>query len=105
MPIKVMIEVTFSSVFTCPSNLVRLKTLASMSEFTIPRKLLMTMTKRSIFMPPEVEPEQPHTNEQSMSTPMLPEGHKLVSAVAKPVVVDSEQTWKAAIRKAFGNVR
>ena len=32
---------------------------------------------------------------------MLPVGQRLVSAVAKPVVVDREQTWKAAKRKAF----
>jgi hypothetical protein len=54
-------------------------------------------------MPPEVEPEQPQTKEQSIRIPMQPEGQRLVSAVAKPVVVDSEQTWNAAKRKAFVN--
>ena len=68
----------------------------------MPFRLLTTMTKRSIFMPPEVEPEHPQTKEQSNRIAMLPVGHRLVSAVAKPVVVDSEQTWKAAKRKAFG---
>ena len=101
---KVKIEVTLSSVFTCPSILVRLTFLNPISELTKPLRLLMTMTKRSIFMPPEVEPEQPQTKEQSNKTPMQPEGQRLVSAVAKPVVVESETTWKAAKRKAFGKV-
>ena len=65
-------------------------------------RLLMTMTKRSIFMPPEVEPEQPQTKEQSISMPILNVGQRLVSVVANPVVVLSEQTWKAANRKALG---
>ena len=34
---------------------------------------------------------------------MLPVGQRWVSVVAKPVVVESEQTWKAAMRNAFGN--
>ena len=35
---------------------------------------------------------------------MLPVGHRLVSAVAKPVVVLSEHTWNAAKRRALGKV-
>jgi hypothetical protein len=53
-------------------------------------------------MPPEVEPEQPQTKEQSISMPILNVGQRLVSVVANPVVVLSEQTWKAANRKALG---
>ena len=55
-------------------------------------------------MPPDVEPEQPHTKEQRIKMPMLPVGHRLVSAVAKPVVVLSEHTWNAAKRRALGKV-
>lgn len=65
-------------------------------------RLLMTMTKRSIFMPPEVEPEQPQTKEHSISMPILNVGQRLVSVVANPVVVLSKQTWKAANRNALG---
>ena len=55
-------------------------------------------------MPPEVDPEQPHTKEQSISMLMLNCGQRLVSVVAKPVVVDNELTWKAAKRKALRKV-
>jgi hypothetical protein len=55
-------------------------------------------------MPPDVEPEQPQTKEHSIRMPMLPVGHRLVSVVANPVVVDNEHTWNAARRKAFGKV-
>ena len=51
-------------------------------------------------MPPEVEPEQPHTNDPTMRMAMLKAGHRLVSVVAKPVVVVMEHIWKAATRKA-----
>ena len=51
-------------------------------------------------MPPEVDPEQPHTHEQSHSRAMLSGGQRTVSRVAKPVVVDSDATWKEASRRA-----
>jgi translation initiation factor 2 gamma subunit (eIF-2gamma) len=53
-------------------------------------------------MPPEVEPEQPQTKEHSISMPILNVGQRLVSVVANPVDVLSEQTWKAANRNALG---
>ena len=59
------------------------------------------MTALSIFIPPEVEPEHPQKNEQSMMMKMLSPGHKVVSAVANPVVELMEHTWKRAARKAF----
>ena len=70
----------------------------------MPGMLLMAITKRSILMPPEVEPEQPQTIEHSIRMPMQHDGQVLVSAVAKPVVVESEQTWKAERRSAFRKV-
>ena len=92
-----------SSPFVCPSILVRLAMLRKMRDRMVFFRLLTAITKRSIFMPPEVEPEQPQTKEQSIRMPMLPVGQRLVSAVAKPVVVDREHTWNAAMRNAFRN--
>lgn len=51
-------------------------------------------------MPPEVEPEQPHTNEPMMRMPLQSGGQKLVSVVANPVVVVMELSWKAETRNA-----
>ena len=56
----------------------------------------MAKSKRSIFIPPEVDPEHPHIREQIIRTTILRLGHVVVSTVAKPVVVDIETTWKAA---------
>ena len=55
---------------------------------------------RSIFMPPEVEPEQPHTMEPMMRMAMQKVGHRFVSGVANHVVVVIEHIWNEAIRKA-----
>ena len=55
---------------------------------------------RSILIPPEVEPEQPQIREQMISTDILSGGHRVVSCVAKPVVVEIEATWKEASLKA-----
>ena len=57
---------------------------------------------RSIFMPPEVEPEQPQKKEQQSSTTMHSGGHRVVSAVANPVVVLMDMAWKQARRRASG---
>lgn len=51
-------------------------------------------------MPPEVDPLQPQMTEQMMRMPIDNGGHRVVSCVAKPVVVAMDATWKAASRKA-----
>ena len=51
---------------------------------------------RSILMPPDVDPEQPHISEQIIRIDMQSCGHVVVSSVANPVVVDIETTWKDA---------
>ncbi len=48
------------------------------------------------MIPPEVEPEHPHTIDATTRRTMENDGHILVSAVAKPVVVVIEQTWNVA---------
>ena len=53
-------------------------------------------------MPPEVEPEQPQKKEQQSSTTMHSGGHRVVSAVANPVVVLMDMAWKQARRRASG---
>ena len=56
---------------------------------------------RSILMPPEVDPLQPQISEHTSRMPIDSVGHRVVSQVAKPVVVTREATWKAASRKAL----
>ena len=94
--------ITIPSVFVSSSTLILLTLRYPISVFIIPGMLLSAITRRSILMPPEVEPEHPQNKEQSIRIPIQPVGHRLVSSVAKPVVVESEHTWKAAKRRALG---
>ena len=61
---------------------------------------LVARIARSILIPPEVDPEHPQINEQTINTATLSDGHTVVSSVAKPVVVEMDTTWKEASRKA-----
>ena len=55
---------------------------------------------RSILIPPEVEPLQPQKREQMTRIPIERVGHRVVSCVANPVVVEMDATWNAASRSA-----
>ena len=57
------------------------------------------MIMRETLTPPAVEPAQPPTNMSSSSTAFENIGHRLKSALAKPVVVITEAHWKAAYFK------
>ena len=57
------------------------------------------MTTRATLMPPPVEPAQAPTNIKITRMARENSGQALKSAVAKPVVVMMEATWKKAYRR------
>jgi hypothetical protein len=59
---------------------------------------LRPTTMRMTFIEPEVEPAQPPTNIRATSSIRDSGGQVSKSAVAKPVVVRIEATWKSASR-------
>ena len=64
------------------------------------RTTFEAISRRSTFIPPDVEPAQPHITEQNISNTIANGVHVLVSTVAKPDVVDILTTWNDAWRNA-----
>ena len=58
--------------------------------------ILQAMRMRLIFRPPEVEPAQAQTSDPKISSTTASGVHRLVSAVAKPVVETSDTNWNEA---------
>src|SRR5699024_4684625 len=67
--------------------------------------MVRRMTRmREHFIPPPVDPAQAPINIKITSNIRDSSGHRLKSAVAKPVVEITEATWKAAVRTASAYV-
>lgn len=60
------------------------------------RPCLNRVTRRITLTPPAVEPAHPPTSIRVTSTPLASAGQASKSAVANPVVVRIEATWKLA---------
>ena len=63
------------------------------------REVLHRMTTRATLMPPPVDPAQAPMNIRITRMAWENTGQVLKSAVAKPVVVMMEVTWKKAYRR------
>ena len=61
--------------------------------------------KRMTLVPPAVEPEQPPMTMAASRRTWVTGSQTSKSAVAKPVVVMIETTWKAEVRIASGSGR
>ena len=59
------------------------------------------MTNRETFIPPPVLPAQAPTSISTSSSIRESSGQRLKSAVAKPVVVITDATWKKAYRRLW----
>ena len=79
-----------------PSTFVRKMALGCCCERRRLRIIFIASTRRSIFIPPAVEPAQAHTMEQNMSIIIEKAVHVLQSSVANPVVLMYDTTWNAA---------
>ena len=82
-------EMSFSSLL-CPSIRTYSYLLGLTNDLNISEVPFIAIQTRSILMPPDVDPEHPHTRAPMSKMPLQSGGQRLVSVVANPVVVVME---------------